>query len=167
MPGLLLIGLAKDMGMKLVNLDVKAASAVVGYLALFNAVGRLASGRLADKFGPIKVYRIMYFVTIVSLAVLSFVELSFPIFFIAIVGIVLGYGSFLSLVPTIVGRLFGGKYFSANYSLLFQAYGIAAFAGPIIKKNSTGFTQTFMIAMGTAIAGLIVAMTLKEEKTSA
>ncbi len=163
MPGLLVIGLAKDIGMNLANLDIKTASAIVGYIALVNAFGRFASGRLADKIGAINIYRIMYGVTIVSLAILAFVDLSYPLFVVAILGIAIGYGSFLSVVPTLVGHLFGAKYFSANYSLIFQAYGIAAFLGPIIKKNSTGFTQTFMIAMGTAIVGLIVAATIKDD----
>lgn len=166
MPGLLIIGLAKDIGMQLVSLDIQTASAIVGYIALFNAAGRLASGRLADKFGALKVYRVMYLVTILSLAVLSFVKMSYPVFLVAILGIVLGYGSFLSVVPTIVGKLFGAKNFSANYSLIFQAYGVAAFIGPIIKKNSTSFQQTFMIAMITAISGLIVASTIKEEQVT-
>lgn len=166
MPGLLIIGLAKDIGMQLVQLDIKTASAIVGYIALFNAAGRLASGRIADKIGALKIYKIMYLVTIVSLAILSFAKLSYPVFLIAILGIVLGYGSFLSVVPTIVGQLFGAKNFSANYSLIFQAYGIAALLGPQIKKNSAGFTQTFTIAMIAAITGLIIASTIKEEKFS-
>lgn len=164
MPGLLIIGLAKDIGMQLVNLDVVAASAIVGYIALVNAVGRLAAGRFADKFGALNVYRVMYLVTIISLAILSFAKLSYPVFFIAIMGIVVGYGSFLSVVPTIVGKLFGAKNFSANYGLIFQAYGIAALIGPVIKKNSAGFTQTFTIAMITAITGLIIASTIKDTK---
>ena len=164
MPGLLIIGLAKDIGTQFVGLNYETASFVVGFIALFNAAGRLASGYLADKLGPLNVYRTMYFVTILSLGVLSFVDLTYPIFLLAILGIVLGYGSFLSLVPTIVGRLFGGKYFSANYSLIFQAYGIAALLGPIIKRSSTGFNQTFMIAMAAAIGGLTVAMFIKDEQ---
>lgn len=166
MPGLLIIGLAKDIGMQLVNLDIKTASAIVGYIALFNAAGRLAAGRLADKIGALNIYRIMYGVTIVSLAILSFAKLSYPVFLIAILGIVLGYGSFLSVVPTIVGKLFGAKKFSANYSLIFQAYGIAALVGPVIKKNSASFQQTFTIAMVAAITGLIISTTIKEVKPS-
>lgn len=167
MPGLLIIGLAKDIGMQLVKLDIATASAIVGYIALVNAFGRYAAGRVADKIGAINVYKIMYLVTIVSLAILSFAKLSYPIFLIAIMGIVIGYGSFLSVVPTLVGKLFGAKNFSANYSMIFQAYGIAALIGPVIKKSSSGFTQTFTIAMVTAITGLIVASTIKTEEAPA
>jgi OFA family oxalate/formate antiporter-like MFS transporter len=164
MPGLLVIGLAKDIGMDFVGLDYSTAAGIVGVVALTNAAGRLASGYLADKLGALNVYRTMYFVTILSLAILAFIPLNYPLFIIAILGIAVGYGSFLSLVPTIVGRLFGGKFFSANYSLIFQAYGIAALIGPIIKRNSETYDQTFMIAMGTAIAGLLVAMSIKDIK---
>lgn len=162
MPGLLVIGLAKDIGMDFVGLNYTTAAGIVGIVALTNAAGRLASGSLADKLGALNVYRTMYFVTILSLALLAFIPLNYPLFILAILGIAVGYGSFLSLVPTIVGRLFGGKFFSANYSLIFQAYGIAALIGPIIKRNTATYNQTFMIAMGTAIAGLIVAMLIKD-----
>lgn len=164
MPGLLIIGLAKDIGTDFIGLSYVKAAGVVGFIAFFNAFGRLASGFVADKLGALNVYRTMYGITIISLAILAFVPLSYPLFLLVILGIVLGYGSFLSLVPTIVGRLFGGKYFSANYSLIFQAYGIAALIGPIIKRNSESYNQTFMIAMGTAFAGLAVAMMIKDIK---
>jgi OFA family oxalate/formate antiporter-like MFS transporter len=162
MPGLLVIGLAKDIGTDFVGLSYEKAAGIVAFIAIFNAFGRLSSGLLADKLGALNVYRTMYLVTIISLAVLAFVPLSYPLFLLAILGIVLGYGSFLSLVPTIVGRLFGGKFFSANYSLIFQAYGIAALIGPIIKRNSGSYNTTFMIAMATAIGGLVVAMLIKD-----
>ncbi|XMB86069.1 OFA family MFS transporter [Mycoplasmatota bacterium WC44] len=167
MPGLLIIGLAKDIGsefIKLTDSSLVNAAALVSLLAMFNAGGRLASGRLADKLGALNVYRIMYLVTIVSLASLSFIS-SAPVQVIAILIIGVGYGSFLSLVPTIVGQLFGGKNFSANYSLVFQAYGAAALLGIFIKKNVT-FDQAFTISMATAIGGLIFAMLIKQKKYS-
>ncbi|MFK5883586.1 MAG: OFA family MFS transporter [Candidatus Izemoplasma sp.] len=165
MPGLLIIGLAKDIGSDYIGMkdsDLITAAALVGYLALFNAGGRLLSGRLADRFGALRIYRTMYFITIIALAFLSFVEVkSVAIIAILIIGV--GYGSFLALVPTITGKLFGHKNFSANYSLIFQAYGAAALLGIFIKK-SVSFDQAFTIAMATAIAGLIVASTIKEQK---
>lgn len=162
MPGLLVIGLAKDIGTDFAGLGYAAASMVVGIVALVNAAGRLGSGLLADRLGALRVYRTMYAVTILALAILAFIPLNGFLFYIAICAIAISYGSFLSLVPTIVGRLFGGKFFSANYGLIFQAYGIAALLGPFIKKNFSDYNTTFMIAMATAIIGLIVAMLIKD-----
>lgn len=166
MPGLLIIGLAANIGsdyIKMTDSDLISASALVTLLAVFNASGRLISGRLADKFGALKIYKIMYLVTIVSLGFLSFVQVK-PVSIIAITLIGVGYGSFLSLVPTITGKLFGPKNFSSNYSFVFLAYGAAALLGISIKK-SVSFEQAFLIAMITAICGLIVASTIKETKT--
>jgi OFA family oxalate/formate antiporter-like MFS transporter len=166
MPGLLVIGLAKDIGEQFAGLSLEFAGTVVALIAIVNASGRLASGFLADKIGALRVYRTMYVVTILSLAVLAFTTtMSIPVFLLAIFGVAIGYGSFLSLVPTIVGRLFGGKFFSANYALVFQAYGIAALVGPIIKKSTEGnFSATFTIAMATSVVGLVFAMLIKPEK---
>ncbi len=165
MPGLLIIGLAANIGSDYIGMtdsNLLDAATLVTLLAMFNAGGRLISGRLADKFGALKIYRIMYLITIISLAFLSFVHVK-PISIISILFIGVGYGSFLSLVPTITGKLFGHKYFSSNYSFVFLAYGAAALLGISIKKSVT-FEQAFLIAMITAVVGLTVALTIKEDK---
>lgn len=164
MPGLLIIGLAANIGKGPAGLSAEKAAGVVSIVAIFNACGRLASGKLADKLGALNVYRVMYFLTILALAALSFADLTiYPVFLGAVIVIGACYGAFLSLVPTITGHLFGAKNFSANYSCVFQAYGAAAMLG-IMMKSRVEFSQAFAIAMGTAIAGLIIAMTIKEDK---
>ncbi len=164
MPGLLVIGLAANIGKGPAGLSAEKAAGVVSIVAIFNALGRLTSGKLADKLGALNVYRVMYLLTIIALAVLSFADLTiYPLFLGAVIVIGICYGSFLSLVPTITGHLFGAKNFSANYSCVFQAYGAAAMLG-IFMKSRVEFNQAFAIAMGTAIAGLIIAMMIKEDK---
>lgn len=165
MPGLLIIGMAKDIGRDYIGLGFAQAAAVVSIIAIFNACGRLAAGRLADKLGALNIYRFMYLLTIIALAVLSFAPLNYIGFLIVVVVIGIGYGSFLSLVPTITGQLFGAKKFSSNYSFVFQAYGAAAMLGIIIKSKVT-YNQAFTIAMTTAIAGLILASTIKQNKVT-
>lgn len=165
MPGLLVIGVAKDLGTQW--FDAKTGLMLVGVLALFNAGGRLASGKLADWFGPLKVYRIMYVFVIIAVGVLS-LHPSYWIFVAVLAVISVGYGTFLSLVPTLVGRIFGGKNFSANYGLVFQAYGMAAMIGIQIKNmcktdGVTDFGLAFKISMATAIAGWFLALFIKDE----
>jgi len=167
MPGLLVIGVAKDLGTQW--FDTETGVWLVGALALFNAGGRLGSGKLADWFGPLKVYRVMYLFVILALAVLSSHPSSRFVFITVLAVISIGYGTFLSLVPTLVGRIFGGKNFSANYGLVFQAYGMAAMIGIQIKnmcKNAEGVTNfglAFGISMAAAIGGLILAMLVKDD----
>ncbi len=163
MPGLLVIGLAANIGKGPAALSPAKAAGVVSIVAIFNALGRLSSGKLADKLGALNVYRVMYLLTIIALAVLSFGDMSvYPVFLTAIILIGVCYGSFLSLVPTITGQLFGSKNFSANYACVFQAYGAAALLG-IFMKSRVDFSEAFAIAMGTAIAGLLIALTIKQK----
>lgn len=51
MPGLLVIGLAKDIGIEMAKLDPMVAANAVALIALFNAGGRLAWGTISDKIG--------------------------------------------------------------------------------------------------------------------
>ena len=168
MPGLLLIGLAANIGSTYAKLPAAQAAGIVSLVAIFNAIGRLVSGKLADLLGALNVYRVMYLLTILALAVLSYGDVKvYPIFLGAVIVIGICYGSFLSLVPTITGHLFGPKNFSANYSCVFQAYGAAAMLGIALKsKFAINLEEDspilFGIAMGTAIAGLIIAMTIKD-----
>lgn len=165
MPGILVIGLAKDIGVELVNLDVAKAAGIVSIIAVFNACGRLLSGILSDKIGALNVLKIVAIITIVSLGILSFVELTYVTFMVAILGIVLGYGSFLALFPTIVASFYGSSHYSANYGIVYQGYGLAALVGPIIKANSSGYGQTFLISMIIAIVGFVLITQIKQGKT--
>lgn len=155
MPGILVLGAVKDIGVDLVGLDISVAAGLVSIVAVFNAGGRLASGVISDKIGPLNVLRIMAFVSVVALAMLSFLELNYVTFVIAILGVVAGYGSFLAMFPTVVASLWGSKYYSANYGIVYQGYGIAALVGPVVLGLTTGFTQAFFISMFIAIAGLV------------
>jgi len=164
MPGLLVIGLAKDIGINMVSLTPMVAANAVGLIALFNAGGRLAWGAISDKIGRIRVVVLMFLITAISLIIMSTVQMSLFSFFICLAGIAFSYGGFLAVYPTIVGEFFGIKTLGANYGIVFQAYGIAALIGPVIKGNTSNFSQTFMIAAAFAIVGGVLAMMIKPIK---
>jgi len=161
MPGLLVIGLAKDIGIEVVGLDPLVAANAVGLIALFNAGGRLAWGTISDRLGRIEVVLIMFVLTALSLVILALFPLNLALFFICLAGIACSFGGFLALFPTITGEFFGMKNIGANYGIVYQAYGVAAILGPILKKSSSGFTQTFIIAACCALAGVVLAVIVK------
>jgi OFA family oxalate/formate antiporter-like MFS transporter len=168
MPGLLVIGLASNIAQEVVNMSVAQAATVVGVFALLNAIGRLLSGMLADKLGVRTVLKGMYITSIIALAILSFMDLNVPLFYVAMIGVIMSYGSFLALYPGVVSSTFGQKYYSANYGLVYQAYGIAGLVGPIIKKaTSTSFDQTFLVAMIASIVGCAILFTLRKPEIEA
>jgi OFA family oxalate/formate antiporter-like MFS transporter len=162
MPGLLVIGLAKDIGIEMAKLEPAVAANAVGLIALFNAGGRLAWGTISDKLGRIQVVLIMFMITVACLLYMSMVPLSFVSFFVCLSGIACSFGGFLSVFPTITSEFYGVKNLGANYGIIFQAYGIAALIGPVLKANSSGFNQTFLIAAAFAIIGAIFTLMVKK-----
>jgi len=161
MPGLLVIGLAKDIGIEMVKLEPTTAANAVALIALFNASGRLVWGTISDKIGRINVIIMMFVITAIALLTLSLMQLNLMIFFICLAAIAFSYGGFLVVYPTITGDFFGVKTLGTNYGVVYQAYGIAALIGPIIKGNSSSFNHTFMVAAGFAIVGAILAFVIK------
>lgn len=161
MPGLLVIGLAKDIGTELVMLDPLVAANAVALIALFNAGGRLVWGTVSDILGRVRVVTIMFFLTAIPLLVMSTVQMNLVLFFICLAAIASSFGGFLAVYPTITSDFFGVKTLGANYGIVYQAYGVAALVGPIIKGSATGFSQTFLIAAGFAIAGGLLTFVMK------
>ncbi|MBS4539348.1 OFA family MFS transporter [Clostridium sp. D2Q-11] len=153
MSGLLVIGLAKDIGMQLAGLDAAVAANAVAMIALFNAGGRLIWGTLSDKLGRIKVVTMMFIITAIAMITMSLVTLNYITFFACLAGIAFCFGGFLAVFPTLTGEYFGIKNLGANYGIVYQAYGVAALVGPIIVANVGGLKPTFLIAAVLAIIG--------------
>lgn len=71
-PGLLVLGAAKNIGIEVAGLDIAAASGIISILAIFNALSRLISGALSDELGTLNVLKGSFIITIVSLFALIF-----------------------------------------------------------------------------------------------
>ncbi|MCC5911687.1 MAG: OFA family MFS transporter [Clostridiaceae bacterium] len=153
MSGLLVIGLAKDIGMQLAGLEDAVAANAVAMIALFNAGGRITWGTLSDKIGRIKVVTMMFIITAIAMITMSLVTLNYATFFICLASVAFCFGGFLAVFPTITNEYYGIKNLGANYGIVYQAYGVAALVGPIIVSSVGGLKPTFLIAAVLAVLG--------------
>ncbi len=163
-PGLLVLGASKNIGIDNGMAEATAAG-LVTILAISNAGSRLVSGQLSDKFGTLKVIKAVFIITIISLLLISFFSDVTAVFYIAIIGIAVGYGGFLSLFPTLTNKEFGSYRYGSNYGIIYQAYGIAALSGIFIKSISGSYTNTFIISAIAGTVGLIIAFTITTKDT--
>jgi len=163
MPGILTIGLAKDIATNMVGLELTVAQSIVTWVAVFNASGRMISGMATDKIGAHNVIKITSVISVLALAMFTFLDLNYFTFIVAILGVVAGYGSFLAIFPSLVNRLFGESFYAANYGIVYQGYGLAALVGPVVLKLTTEMTQAFMISMIIAIFGVITVFLVKPQ----
>lgn len=161
--GLMIIGLAKDIGIDLVMLTPEAAANAVGVIAIFNALGRVFWGTISDSIGRVISIVLMYLLTSGAMLFLSVGTLNYETFFIAISLIGFSFGGFLAVFPAITADYYGIKNLGVNYGIVYQAYGLAAIIGPIIG-SSIPFKNSFLLASSLAVIGIILSMLLKLKK---
>ncbi|AKL97248.1 nitrate/nitrite transporter [Clostridium aceticum] len=159
--GLLVIGLAKDIGIELANLEPHTAANAVAMIAFFNASGRLVWGSLSDKLGRIKVVSMMLAITAVGMIMMSITSLSFVTFFIYVAAITFCFGGFLAVLPTVTGEFYGMKNLGANYGIVYQAYGLSALVGPMVVTYVGDLKLSFIIAAILAIIGGLMSLMIK------
>lgn len=163
-PGLLVLGAAKNIGLEVAGLDSVAAASIISILAISNAGSRLVSGTMSDKFGTLNVLKGIFMITIVSLLSLSFLAETKAFFYIGVIGVAVGYGGFLALFPTFTNQEFGSFRYGSNYGVVYQAYGLAALSGIFLKSLVGSFTNTFIFSAVAAMIGLGLAFMIKERK---
>jgi MFS transporter, OFA family, oxalate/formate antiporter len=159
--GLYLIGMAKDIGVNLAKLDIATASNAVALVAIFNTSGRIILGALSDKIGRLKVVAFALFVTGVSVAVLSFTQLSYGSFFACVAGIAFCFGGNITVFPAIVADYFGLKNQSKNYGIIYQGFGIGALAGSFIAAALGGVVPTFTFITVMCAISFVIALSIK------
>lgn len=142
---------------------------LVGLLAIFNAAGRLGAGILSDKIGRVRTMMIVFVIQGVNMLLFSGYSTPFAISIgTALAGI--GYGSLLSLFPSVVADYYGVKNFGGNYGVLYTAWGIAGTIGPIIAGivvDKTGtYDLAYLISAGLLAVSLLLAILTKPVLTS-
>jgi len=163
-PGLLVLGAAKNIGIEVAGLEVAAAAGVISILAVSNAGSRLISGTLSDKFGTLNVLKCIFVITITSLLALSFLADNKACFYLGVTGVAVGYGGFLALFPTFTNQEFGSYRYASNYGVVYQAYGLAALSGIFLKSIVGSFSTTFIFSAIAASIGLGLSFLIKERK---
>lgn len=125
---------------------------LIGSLAaLFNGLGRIVWGKLADLISYKKAMYLMFFIQAILLLFYFTTNANELYFLIMTCTIYFCFGGNFSLFPTATADLFGMKNLGPNYGIVFTAYGIAGFLGatmtlPIVA--AFGSYLTLFIVMG-------------------
>ena len=156
--GLMVIGHIAGHGRD-AGLEAMEAAAAVSTLAIFNAGVRILIGAVADRVGT-RVSFIGIFVLQVAAMALLYPAGS-DAWFLGAVAALIGwnYGAMFTLFPATCLQYYGQTSQGANYGLLFTAFGLAGFAGPLVGgmlKDSTGsYLVPFLV--GAAVVAVSVA----------
>ncbi|UCZ51614.1 OFA family MFS transporter [Bacillus shivajii] len=167
MSGLMVISYAVDIGVDLASLDIETAANAVMVIALFNAAGRIVLGKISDSIGRSNTLMVIYGLTTLVMVYMSTGILSYATFMVAVSVIGFCFGGFLAVFPSITADYYGTKNMGSNYGIMYQAYGLSAFAGPFII-NLIPFQQAFLLSALVCGVSMVIAkvITVPQKSTT-
>lgn len=153
------------------ELMLKGAAAV-GWLAIFNATGRVVWGFISDAIGRTPAFVVNFSAQAVMMLILARMntELSLAIA-VSIVGF--NYGGCLSMFPSATADYFGARNLGANYAWLFTSSGVAGLlgmvAGNMAKQQTGSYEPAFFVfaALCLLSAGLAIGLHVHRRQQSA
>ncbi len=144
----------------------------VGWLAIFNAIGRVVWGFVSDRVGRSPALVAMFLLQAITMFLLARVNTEVTI---AVAASVVGFnfGGNFALFPSATADLFGAKNLGANYGWVFTSYGVAGVvgiaAGNAAKSATDSYQAAFMISAVLCLisAGLAVVLHVNTRKAAA
>jgi OFA family oxalate/formate antiporter-like MFS transporter len=143
---------------------MKKGAVAVGYLAIFNALGRVAWGLLSDRIGRTTAFVAMFVFQAVMMFLLVGMKTERSI---AIAACIVGFnfGGNFALFPSATADLFGAKNIGANYGWVFTSYGIAGvvgiYAGNTAKTMTGSYQAAFVLAACLCALSAVLAIGLQ------
>ncbi|WP_196298341.1 OFA family MFS transporter [Vibrio fluvialis] len=138
-------------------------------LAVFNSGGRLATGVLSDKIGALKTLGLAMLLQTVNMLLFSQFDTSLTLMIGAgLAGI--GYGTLLAVFPSVVADLYGLKNFGTNYGILYTAWGVGGFIGPLLAGWSIDtfgrYDLAYLLCAALVFIAAILLFMAKTQSTS-
>jgi MFS transporter, OFA family, oxalate/formate antiporter len=160
--GLMAVGIAKDVGDKIIELDPSTATAAVSIFAIFNGVGRPLFGWLTDRLKPKMTAIISYvMILIASIIMLNTGKGQVANYFFAFSLLWLSLGGWLAIAPTATLSMFNPVNYTKNYGIVFTAYGAGALLGTIVAGSAKdifgSYTNAFIPTAILSILGILIA----------
>jgi OFA family oxalate/formate antiporter-like MFS transporter len=117
----------------------------VGVLAVFNALGRIAWGRISDLIDRPRAMMIMFLFQ--GMAFMILVAAQTPItILLASAWVGLNFGGIFALFPSATADYFGTRHLGVNYGWIFTAYGVAGILGPVVGGVLFDATGEYILA---------------------
>lgn len=167
--GMMIISQASPIAQQMMGFTPSSAAFTVSLLALFNMLGRLASGTLSDRLGAIGTMRLTFAISILAGVLLFFCrEGSAALFYIGLALAGFGFGSIMGIYPGFTAKTFGRKYNSVNYGIMFIGFALAGLLGPMIMNflhSATGRYQgAFLVAAALSLLGEVLIALLAKRR---
>ncbi|HYG33957.1 MAG TPA: OFA family MFS transporter [Clostridia bacterium] len=139
----------------------------IGILAIFNTLGRIASGYLSDRIGRTRTMVLAFVLQAINMFAFSYYTTpSLLMFGSAFTG--LCYGTIFTLFPAATADFYGIRNLGVNYGLVFTAFGVAGITGPYlagrIRDQFGAYNNAYIACAIMLLVGAALALVLKAPK---
>lgn len=158
--GVIVISQASPILQQVLSYTPERAAVFVSVFAACNMAGRFLWGSLSDRLGIRNTMAVVFCLCMLSMAVLAAARQ--PAAVLCGMGLAAScYGGFASVLTPLTARIFGAKYITENYGVMYVVFGIASLIGPSLAvsfKTAAGgsYTGAFLTAALLALAGLVL-----------
>jgi OFA family oxalate/formate antiporter-like MFS transporter len=167
--GLMTISITSPFSQQILHIGNTEAAILLSVLALLNGFGRLFFGFLIDKAGLRTTMFLSFTLLLISSLLIANITTGQLLQFIISMAIMWGaFGSWLTIAPVAVNRLFGELHAAKNYGKLFTAYGFGAIAGVTlaakVKEITGSYQSVFYVVFALSILGFFIIHKLLTQK---
>lgn len=163
--GVIVISQASPILQQSLDYTTARAALFVSVFAACNMAGRFLWGSLSDKLGLRNTAGVVFILCILSMALLAVARQE--ILVLVLMGLAAScYGGLASILTPLTAQMFGARYITENYGVMYVVFGLASLIGPSLAttfKTMGGgsYTGAYVTAAVLAAAGLILSRFLK------
>lgn len=156
--GIAIISIASPMAQEMIGMDAMAAAAMVGFIGLFNGLGRIWWSSVSDYIGRPNTYILFFTIQIVGFYFLSDFNVYF---FTAILYMMMTcYGGGFAAIPAYISDVFGVKSLSSIHGHVLTAWALAGLFAPMFLAWLKELTNSYVYVLYTFIAMYTIALVI-------
>ncbi len=162
--GIAIISAASPMMQEKLDYTPMQAAAIVGFIGVFNGLGRITWSTLSDYLGRANTFILFFAFQILAFYFLPKIGIE-SVFLIILFTVITMYGGGFAMLPAFLGDLFGTKQLGAIHGMVLAAWGLAGVIGPtiydMVKEQTGSLDTTLMIFAGLFVVALFVSILMK------
>ncbi|NIJ45373.1 OFA family oxalate/formate antiporter-like MFS transporter [Wenyingzhuangia heitensis] len=162
--GIAIISAASPMMQEKLNYTPMQAAAIVGFIGVFNGLGRITWSTLSDYLGRANTFIIFFGFQILAFYFLPKIGIE-SVFLIVLFTVITMYGGGFSTLPAFLGDLFGTKQLGAIHGMVLAAWGLAGVVGPtiydVVKEKTGSLDVTLVIFAGLFVIAFFISILMK------
>ena len=146
-----------------------AGATLIGYVGAASVVGRLGLNALAPRFGLLNMYKVSYWLLLLSCVVWVMVHsYAALVGFAIIMGV--GYGGIAAMTPAVAAARFGIEGLGELLGFLFTGFGVSCLVGPplggVLVDSTHDFRWPAIVAVVSAVIALMVVLPLRAKDSA-